>query len=265
MIITSCGGSDVDSLSNAERTKLLDKYEAEKQARKEMDSLLILISDALDSVNIERNQLSGLINREDGTSRSAVLNQIAVINQYIKQSNERIKELEQMLANEKYQNASELQGLQAVIKQLKDELAIKEKEIAKLRMQVAELTDEVVNLRGQLQFQEGVITETQNQLSETEENLDKTKENLATTEKEKQLQQIKTFIAKGDGSFAEASKVRLAPNKKHELYIEAYNYYKQARDKCGNDAYFATKKQECQQKMNKAKAELPKKKQKNLN
>lgn len=259
----ACQPNNPQSISQEDQ-KLLEKYKKQEEAIKAADLMMQLISESLDSINLSQLEVNELINREKGAKKEDVLDKIDKLKQYVKASNERINDLERLLAESRDQNQQQVAGLMAVINKLKSELKAKEDEINELKVKVAELTDEVVNLKGKIELQQVAIGEKEEIISQQQNTITNKDKTIQDTEKEVLNTRIEKLLAQGQGQEDLAAKTNLAAKKKAEYLTNAYNYYTQARNLCSGRGELSNKQREIENKMAAVKEKMRKKDQEGL-
>ncbi|WP_026999781.1 hypothetical protein [Eisenibacter elegans] len=243
---------------NQEKEALLQKYIQQARANQEMDSLMVLLNETLDSVNLEQYELNTLIKREKGArKRSDILSKIEGLQRYVRASNDRIEVLEQLLANQEATNGAQVAGLRGIINQLKTDLQAKELEIIALQKQVNQLTDEVISLKDQLALQESLREQNAKVIATQAEKIAQ-KDIRLQEERIRTLQaQVDKLIAQGLAEEELAQKTKLAARKKNEHLMSAYDFYQKAYALVAEEEALAQKRRELEARLSSVKAKLP--------
>ncbi len=261
LTFSACNQAETEKLKQ-NNNELLEKYKAQEKLNRQMDSVMNLINNALDSVNLSQNGLNRMIEREKGgTRRSAVLKKISDIQRYVNAGNERIEMLEKMLEEQQNKNQGQVSGLMGMIAQLKNELKAKEIEIQELKVQVSSLKDSLLNLKGRIELQQVTLAEREDVINKQSSTISNKEKQLEEEEMRTLNTQIDKLAVQGQGQEDLAAKTHLAVKKKNEYLVNAYNFYKQGRNLCMANPELSNKQRELEIKMNNVKAKMPKKEQ----
>ena len=221
-MMTGCGG---------EKEKLrsqVDSLKAELQTSQQFANTLQEVGTLMDSIDANRQLLR--VNMVEGTTYADYTSRMKDINNYVKDTQNKIENLEKSLKKSKGNS----NAYAATIKKLKADLEERNKEIATLQANVEELKSTNQNLITTVGLQEAELTDKETQIQT------KTQE-LSLIEAKIQELMVQSKMSEGDSYFARAQAVeeaanrtKLAPRKKKETYKEALELYKKAQS-LGND------------------------------
>ncbi|MBK7650914.1 MAG: hypothetical protein IPJ20_09410 [Flammeovirgaceae bacterium] len=176
----------------------------------------------MDSIDANRNVLR--VNMVEGTTYDNYTARMKDINNYVKDTQNKIEDLEKSLKKSK----GNTNALSATIKKLKADLEARNKEIASLNEHVDQLRNENANLITTVGLQEAELTDKEAQIIAKQQE-------LALIEAKIQELMIASKVSEADGYFARAQAVeeaanrtKLAPKKKKETLKEAIELYKKS-------------------------------------
>jgi chromosome segregation ATPase len=176
----------------------------------------------MDSIDANRNVLR--VNMVEGTTYDDYTARMKDINNYVKDTQNKIEDLEKSLKKSK----GNTNALSATIKKLKADLEARNKEIASLNEHVDQLRNENANLITTVGLQEAELTDKEAQIIAKQQE-------LALIEAKIQELMIASKVSEADGYFARAQAVeeaanrtKLAPKKKKETLKEAIELYKKS-------------------------------------
>jgi len=215
-VMMSCGGeaeklkSQVDSLKN------------ELQTSQQFAQTLQEVTVLMDSIDANRNVLR--VNMVEGTTYDDYTARMKDINNYVKDTQNKIEDLEKSLKKSKGNSSA----LSNTIKKLKADLETRNAEIAQLNENVDQLRNENTNLITTVGLQEAELNDKEAQIMAKQQE-------LALIEAKIQELMISSKVSEADGYYARAQAVeeaanrtKLAPKKKKETLKEAIELYKKA-------------------------------------
>jgi chromosome segregation ATPase len=214
--LASCGGQS-DKLQSQ-----VDSLRAELQTSQQFSQTLQEVGTLMDSIDANRQLLR--VNMVEGTTYDNYTSRMKDINNYVKDTQNKIEDLEKSLKKSKG-NAN---AYAATIKKLKADLEAKNKEISALQEMVASLGNENKNLITTIDLQEA-------ELNDKSAQIESKKQELALLEEKIQQVQLQSKISEADSYYARAqaieeagNRTKLAPKKKKETYKEAIELYKKS-------------------------------------
>jgi len=217
LILVACGGKE-----KAELQSKLDSLSIELEYSQRMANTLLEVGVMMDSIDANRKLMR--LDMMEGTSYDNYTSRMNDLNQYVKNAERKISDLENALA--KSQGSAATYARQ--IKKLKDDLQAKNSEIIALQEQVEKYRNENLNLINLAEMQSAEITDKEIQIQAKEQE-------LALIEARIQELMIQSKVSEADGYFARAqaieeaaNRTKLAPKKKKETLMEAIEYYKKA-------------------------------------
>lgn len=215
-VMMSCGGeaeklrTQVDSLRN--------ELETSQQFAQTLQEVGVL----MDSIDENRKLLR--VNMVEGTTYDDYTARMKDINNYVKDTQNKIEDLEKSLKKSK----GNTNALSATIKKLKADLEERNKEIAALNEHVDQLRNENQNLITTVGLQEA-------ELNDKEAHIATKQQELALIEAKIQELMIASKVSEADSYYARAQAVeeaanrtKLAPKKKKETLREAIELYKKS-------------------------------------
>jgi chromosome segregation ATPase len=200
----------------------VDSLKAELQASQEFSQTLQEVGVLMDSIDANRQLLR--VNMVEGTTYEDYTTRMKDINNYVKDTQRKIEDLEKSLKKSK----GAANSYAATIKRLKGELETKNSEIAALQEQVDKYRNENENLVQ-------TVTLQTKEIEEQEVELTTKRQELALIENRIQELMVQSKVSEADGYYARAQAVeeaanrtKLAPRKKRETFREALELYKKA-------------------------------------
>ena len=208
----------------------VDSLRVELETSQKMAQTLTEVGVLMDS--IDRNRQLLRVNMVEGTTYDDYTSRMKDINNYVKDTERKIDDLEKTLSSSK----ANARSYAKTIQKLKADLEAKTKEILGLQEQVEKYRNENQNLITTVGMQEAELIDKQSEI-ET-----KTQE-LALIEARVQELMIQSKMSEADAYFARAQAVeeaanrtKLAPKKKKETLREAVELYKKSLSLGKNEA-----------------------------
>ncbi len=200
----------------------LDSLRSVATEGQQVAQTLAEVGTLMDSIDANRQLLR--VNMVEGTTYSDYTARMKDINSYVKQSQQKVEELEKALKKSKG-NAS---AYAATIKKLKADLEARNEELAKMQALADQLKNENQNLITTVGLQEAELNDKEAQIQA------KTQE-LAIIEAKIQEMWVQSKMSEADSYFARAQAVeeaanrtKLAPRKKKDTLKEALELYKKS-------------------------------------
>lgn len=225
ILIAALAGTLLMSCGSAERERMksqLDSLQNELEVSHQAALTLQEVGSLMDSIDANRQMLR--VNVIEGTTYSDYTSRMKDLNNYVKETQSKIENLEKSLKKSKA-NAN---AFASTIKKLKADLEKKNTQIATLEQRVSELGNLNENMKVTIDMQEAELNDKQDLINT------KTQE-LALIEAKIQELMIQSKMSEGDSYFARgqaieeaANRTKLAPRKKKETYREALELYKKA-------------------------------------
>jgi chromosome segregation ATPase len=219
-----------DTKDKAVLQSQVDSLQTELQRSYETSQTLTEIGALLDSIDATRQLLR--VNLVEGTPYDDYSGRMRDLNDYIRNTQEKIENLEQSLQTS-HANAK---AYAKTISQLKSELVAKGKEMAFLQEEVEKFRHENENLIITVNLQDAEIADKQEQI-------DARSQELALIEARVQELMIQSKISEADAYYTRAQAIetaadrtKLAPRKKKETLREAIDLYKKALSLGKNEA-----------------------------
>lgn len=225
VFLVSCDTQEKQTLQNE-----VDSLKTELERSHETSETLAEIGTLLDSIDATRQLLR--VNLVEGTPYDDYSGRMRDLNEYIRNTQEKIENLEQSLQSSK----ANARAFSKTINQLKAELAAKGKEMAFLQEEVEKFRHENENLIITVNLQDAEIADKQEQI-------DAKSQELALIEARVQELMIQSKISEADAYYTRAQAIetaaertKLAPRKKKETLREAIDLYRKALSLGKNEA-----------------------------
>jgi len=223
VFVLSVGSTLIGCNKGSEKLQTtVDSLKAELKTSQEFASTLTEVGVLMDSIDANRQLLR--VNMVEGTTYEDYTSRMKDINNYVKDTQRKIEDLEKSLKKSKGSNNT----YAGIIKQLKADIETKNKEIAALQEQVDKFRNENTNLVETVSLQSKEIDEQEAELSTK-------RQELELIEARIQELMVSSKVSEADGYFARAqavelaaSRTKLAPRKKKETYKEALELYKKS-------------------------------------
>lgn len=222
-ILMSCGGAERERLQSQ-----VDSLRTEVELGKQLATTLQEVGVMMDSIDANRQLLR--VNMIEGTTYSDYTNRMKDINEYVKDSQKKIEDLETAL--KKSRGASN--SYAAAIKKLKADLESKNKEILELQGQVEKYRNENQNLIQTVSLQEAELSDKETKIMEKEQELALIEARIQELMIQSKMSEADSYFARGEAIEEAANRTKLAPRKKKETYMEALEMYRKAQS-LGND------------------------------
>lgn len=206
----------------AELQSKVDSLTVELETSQRMARTLDDVGILMDSIDASRQLLR--VNMVEGTTYDNYTSRMKDLNNYVRETEDKISELERQLKKSK----SSAAAFSKMIKKLKEELVSKSEEIALLQEKVEMQRNENENLNQTIKLQEDELLDKEAQIRAKEEE-------LALIEVRIQELMINSKVSEADAYYARAQAVEetanrtvLAPKKKKASYKEAIDLYRKA-------------------------------------
>ena len=216
IIMASCGG-------NSEKLQLqVDSLRTKLQISEQFATTLQEVGVLMDSIDANRQLLR--VNMVEGTTYDNYKSSMKDINNYVKDTQNKISDLEKSLKKSKG-NAN---AFAATIKKLKADLEERNKEIAALNEQVDLLKNENQNLITTVGLQEAELTDKESQIVAKQQELALIEARIQEMMVQSKMSEADSYFARGQAIEEAANRTKLAPRKKKDTYKEAIELYKKA-------------------------------------
>ncbi|MCU0419099.1 MAG: hypothetical protein MUC38_05515 [Cyclobacteriaceae bacterium] len=223
VVLAACDGGEKDKL----RTQV-DSLRVELEAREQFVKTLTDVGVLMDSIDANRQLLR--VNMMEGTSYNDYTSRMRDINNYVKDTQTKIDDLEKALKKSKG-NAN---SYAATIKKLKADLEEKNKEIISLQERVADLGNQNENMKITIDLQEAELSDKEAQIAAKEQELALIEARIQELMVQSKMTEAEAYYARAQAVEEAANRTKLAPRKKKETLKEALELYKKAQS-LGND------------------------------
>jgi chromosome segregation ATPase len=216
MVMASCGGNSEKLQSQ------VDSLRTELQTSQQFATTLQEVGVLMDSIDANRQLLR--VNMVEGTTYDNYKSRMKDINNYVKDTQNKISDLEKSLKKSKG-NAN---AFAATIKKLRADLEERNKEIAALNEQVDLLKNENQNLITTVGLQEAELTDKESQIVAKQQELALIEARIQEMMVQSKMSEADSYFARGQAIEEAANRTKLAPRKKKDTYKEAIELYKKA-------------------------------------
>ncbi|MDZ4714585.1 MAG: hypothetical protein SH819_03865 [Cytophagales bacterium] len=229
LIIAIAGAFLIGCGGEKERMRLqLDSLQNELQVNQQMAQTLQEVGSLMDSIDANRQMLR--VNVIEGTTYSDYTSRMKDLNNYVKETQSKIGDMEKSLKKSKASN----NAFAASVKKLKADLEKKNGEIEKLQQRVSELGNMNDNMKVTIDMQEAELNDKQDQINTKTQELALIEARIQELMIQSKMSEADAYFARGQAVEEAANRTKLAPRKKKETYREALELYKKALS-LGND------------------------------
>lgn len=220
--LMSCG-------AETERLKSqVDSLQTELALNRQMAQTLQEVGTLMDSIDANRQLLR--VNVIEGTTYSDYSARMKDLNNYVKETQSRIGDLEKNLKKSKGNN----NAFAATVKKLKADLEKKNEEITLLQSRVDELGNLNENMKVTIDMQEAELNDKQASIDAKTQELALIEARIQELMVVSKMSEADSYFARGEALEEAANRTKLAPRKKKETYREAMELFKKALS-LGND------------------------------
>lgn len=216
VVFMSCGGES-EKLQGT-----IDSLSRELEQSQRVANTLQEVGVMMDSIDANRQSLR--LNMIEGTSYTDYRARMNDINDYVKESQKKIEDLEKALKSSKGTSNS----YASTLKKLKADLESRNKEILELQAQVDTYRNENQNLIQTVTLQEAELSDKQEKILEKEQELALIEARIQELMIQSKMSEGDSYYARGEAIEEAANRTKLAPKKKKETYKEALEMYKKA-------------------------------------
>jgi len=222
-LFASCGGAE-----NAKLKSQLDSLQNELQVSQQMSQTLQEVGTLMDSIDASRQVLR--VNMVEGTTYAAYTSRMKDLNNYVKETQSKIGDLEKSLKKSKANN----NAFAATVKKLKADLEKKNEEITALQQRVQDLGSQNENMKITIDLQEAELNDKQAQIDAKQQELALIEARIQELMIQSKMSEADSYFARGQAVEEAANRTKLAPRKKKDTLKEALELYKKALS-LGND------------------------------
>jgi predicted RNase H-like nuclease (RuvC/YqgF family) len=200
----------------------VDSLKAELKASQEFASTLTEVGVLMDSIDANRQLLR--VNMVEGTTYEDYTSRMKDINNYVKDTQRKIEDLEKSLKKSKGSNNT----YAGIIKQLKADIENKNKEIMALQEQVDKFKNENTNLVQTVTLQSKEIDDQEAELTTKRQELELIEARIQELMVQSKVNEADGYYARAQAVELAATRTKLAPRKKKETFKEALELYKKS-------------------------------------
>lgn len=217
VLFMSCGGGEKEKLQGT-----IDSLTQQLQESQQVANTLQEVGVMMDSIDANRQLLR--INMVEGTTYNDYTARIKDINDYVKESQKKIEDLEKAL--KKSRGSSNAYA--NTIKKMKADIEARNKEILELQGQVDKYRNENQNLIQTVTLQEAELSDKEGKIIQKEQELALIEARIQELMIQSKMSEGDSYYARGEAIEEAANRTKLAPKKKKETYKEALEMYKKA-------------------------------------
>jgi len=222
-LFARCGGVEKEKMKIQ-----LDSLQNELAVSQQMNQTLAEVGTLMDSIDASRQVLR--VNMVEGTTYAAYTSRMKDLNNYVKETQSKIGDLEKSLKKSKASNNS----FAATIKKLKADLETKNGEIVSLQQKVQDLGTQNDNMKITIDLQEAELNDKTSQIEAKTQELALIEAKIQELMIQSKMSEADSYFARGAAVEEAANRTKLAPRKKKDTYKEALELYKKAQS-LGND------------------------------
>lgn len=224
-LLLSCETKEKEALRSQ-----VDSLKIELEKSHQTSQTLSEIGTLLDSIDDARQLLR--VNLVEGTPYDDYSGRMEELNDYVRNTQERIERLEESLKSSKA-NAT---AFSKTIRQLKAELQEKGKEMVFLQEQVEKFRNENENLIITIDLQDAEIADKQTQIDARSQELALIEARVQELMIQSKISEAEAYYTRAQAIETAAERTKLAPRKKKETMKEALDLYKKALSLGKNEA-----------------------------
>ena len=204
----------------------VDSLRTELQESQQTNAALQEVGVMIDSIDASRQLLR--TDMVEGASYQDYKNRLASIQEYVKESQQKIAELEK--------NAQRSRGFQGTIRRLKADLEKTTMMLTTLEDEVKSIRAENRNLSRTVSARDSVITVNEETLRQREQNLTSLETEMQELNVESKNFQAESYFKQAQALEEAADRTQFAPRKKKRTQQEALELYKKALELGKNEA-----------------------------
>jgi tetratricopeptide (TPR) repeat protein len=217
LLLASCGTKEKEALQSR-----VDSLSIELENSQRMANTLVEVGALMDSIDVSRQLLR--MNMVEGTTYEDYTSRMRDLNQYVKDTEKKITDLENALKKSEGNTASYARQ----IKKLKDDLQAKSNEVLALQEMVEKYRSENQNLVSLAEMQSAEISDKELQIQTKEQELALIEARIQELMIQSKVSEADAYFARGQAVEEAANRTKLAPRKKKETYQEAIELYRKA-------------------------------------
>lgn len=210
-ILVSCDSKEKETLQYK-----IDSLNTELQASQQEASQLKEVNVLIDSIDASRRVLRA--NVVEGTTYASYSERLNDINQYIKDSQNKIAELEK-----KSKNAA---GMSASLKRLKADLELRQSEISALQLEVSKMRSENETMVRAISQKDSTLLSRDEVIKVRETDIASLESLMKDTNEQNKVSTANLYFEQAKAMEKVADKTNFAPRKKKEALREALELYK---------------------------------------
>jgi chromosome segregation ATPase len=216
-LLAGCDSKEKDQLKSQNDSLRVQLEESQRMAQ-----TLTEVGVLMDSIDASRQLLR--VNMVEGTTYEDYKSRMADINNYVKDTQQKINDLEKNLSK----SDANSKAFQKTIRTLKSQLAEKTTQIASLEEQVEKYRNENQNLISTVGMQEAELVDKQAEIEAKGQELALIEARIQELMIQSKMSEADAYYARAQAVEEAANRTKLAPKKKKETLKEAIELYKKA-------------------------------------
>lgn len=207
------------SCDRKEKTRLqakVDSLSTELQASQQVEEQMREVNSLIDSIDASRKILRA--NVVEGTSYDSYSNRLKDINQYIKDTQNKIAELEKTAKN--------ANGLSATIRRLKADLGLRSQEVAALQMEVSKMRNENKSMAAAIAQKDSTLLVKEDVIKVREADIVAFEASMRDTNEKNKVAMADMYFNQAKAMEVVADRTNFAPRKKKQAMRDAIELYK---------------------------------------
>lgn len=216
-LLAGCDSKEKDQLKSQN-----DSLRVQLEQSQRMAQTMTEVGVLMDSIDASRQLLR--VNMVEGTTYEDYKSRMADINNYVKDTQQKITDLEKNLSK----SDANSKAFQKTLRTLKSQLAEKTTQIASLEEQVEKYRNENQNLISTVGMQEAELVDKQAEIETKGQELALIEARIQELMIQSKMSEADAYFARAQAVEEAANRTKLAPKKKKETLKEAVELYKKS-------------------------------------
>jgi len=216
-----------DTKEKANLQQKVDSLSVQLTASRQVEKNMNEVGALIDSIDASRNSLQWSM--VEGNNYADYVSRLNAINQYVKQTETKLDDLEKSSKNNSKASAS-------AIRRMKADLEKRSSEIVELQLQVARLRDENLAAWANVNEKDSILAMKDQVIKLNESDIASLEKLMTTTQEETRIKVANLYYAQAAALENAADRTQFAPRKKKEARREALELYKLSLSMGNNEA-----------------------------
>lgn len=229
--LSACGIREENEQLKTELATLRGQLDENEEMNEQLEGQVNDINILLDSIESTEDNIT--LQLEKGTTYDSYTQRITRLNNYLQESREKLRDMEQSLGSSEEKN----KALAAMIKNFRRDLEEREERIKALSTQVETYRNKNQELIQTNELQKRELAEREEELEVKRQEAEDLGIKIEGMLVEAKQAQAAAYFFRGEALEEAANRTKLAPKKKKETYKEAYDLYKKAFEEGHKEAY----------------------------